>query len=147
MSAGDYSNPQVRNLAAGAYNLEYSCSKPRYNLHRIMLLALLLVLYTLQGFSSPQNPPSRQLPGLPPSQENPEPAVPDKMQRDMEKKANEQRQAELKRDTEKLLKLSTELKEYVDKTNQNVLSVEVVRKAEEIEHLAHSVKTKMRDGH
>lgn len=62
----------------------------------------------------------------------------------MEKKANEQRQAELKRDTEKLLQLSTELKEYVEKSNENVLSVDVVRKAEEIEKLAHSVKTKMR---
>jgi hypothetical protein len=115
--------------------------------NRILLLAFLLFLYTLQGFSSPQNPPSRQLPGMPPSQENPEPTVPDRMQRDMEKKANEQRQAELKRDTEKLVRLSTELKDYVDKTDQNVLSVEVVKKAEEIEHLAHSVKTKMRDGH
>ena len=62
----------------------------------------------------------------------------------MEKKANEQRHADLKRDTERLLQLSTELKEYVDKSNENVLSVDVVRKAEEIEKLAHSVKTKMR---
>jgi len=62
----------------------------------------------------------------------------------MEKKANEQRQAELKRDTDKLLQLSTELKQYVDKSNENVLSVDVLRKAEEIEKLAHSVKTKMR---
>jgi hypothetical protein len=36
------------------------------------------------------------------------------------------------------------LKEYVDKSNENVLSVEVVTKAEEIEKLAHSVKVKMR---
>jgi hypothetical protein len=62
----------------------------------------------------------------------------------MEKKANQQRQLELKRDTEKLLKLSTELKEYVDKTNENILSLDVVKKADEIEKLAHSVKMKMR---
>jgi len=62
----------------------------------------------------------------------------------MEKKANEQRQAELKRDTERLLKLSTELKEYVDKSNENILSLDVIKKAEEIEKLAHSVRTKMR---
>ena len=62
----------------------------------------------------------------------------------MEKKANEQRQAELKRDTAKLLQLSTELKDYVDKTNENVLSLDVVKKAEEIEKLAHSVKVKMK---
>src|SRR5215831_12451768 len=62
------------------------------------------------------------------------------MQKDMQKKANEQRQADLKRDTEKLLKLSTELKQYVDKTNENMMSLEVIKKAEEIEKLAHSVK-------
>jgi hypothetical protein len=66
------------------------------------------------------------------------------MRRSMEKKANQQRQAELKRDTERLLKLSTELKEYVDKTNENILSLDVVKKADEIEKLAHSVKMKMR---
>jgi hypothetical protein len=65
-------------------------------------------------------------------------------QKDMEKRANEQRQAELKRDTDRLFKLSTELKDYVDKTNSNVLSLEVIKKAEEIEKLAHSVRTKMR---
>jgi len=62
----------------------------------------------------------------------------------MAKKANQARQADLKRDTEKLLKLATELKDYVDKTNENTLSVDVVKKAEEIEKLAHSVKDKMK---
>jgi hypothetical protein len=67
-----------------------------------------------------------------------------RMEKDMAKKANQQRQAELKRDTEKLLKLATELKAYVDKTNENLLSVEVVNKAAEIEKLAHDVREKMR---
>jgi hypothetical protein len=62
----------------------------------------------------------------------------------MEKKANEQRHADLKRDTDKLLQLSTELKQYVDRSNENILSVDVVKKAEEIEKLAHSVKVKMK---
>jgi hypothetical protein len=68
----------------------------------------------------------------------------ERIEKEMAKKANQQRQAELKRDTEKLLQLSTQLKEYVDKTNENVLSFEVVKKAEEIEKLAHSVREKMR---
>ena len=62
----------------------------------------------------------------------------------MVKKANQARQADLKRDTEKLLKLATELKEYVDKTNEGTLSLDVLKKAEEIEKLAHSVKDKMK---
>ena len=78
-----------------------------------------------------------------PGREN-EPNIPPEMQKEMEKKANEQRHADLKRDTDRLLKLSTELKEYVDKSNQNVLSLDVIKKADEIEKLAHSVKTKMR---
>jgi murein tripeptide amidase MpaA len=66
------------------------------------------------------------------------------MEREMAKKANLERQADLKRDTEKLLKLAKELKEYVDKTNESTLSVDVVKKAEEIEKLAHRVKDKMK---
>jgi len=66
------------------------------------------------------------------------------MDREMAKKANQARQADLKRDTDKLLQLATELKKYVDKSNENVLSVEVLKKAEEIEKLAHRVKEKMK---
>jgi len=66
------------------------------------------------------------------------------MEKDMAKKANQQRQADLKRDTEKLFKLASELKDYVGKTNENVLSLDVLKKAEEIEKLAHSVKEKMK---
>jgi hypothetical protein len=81
--------------------------------------------------------------GLPQADES-GPSIPPQIQKDMEKKANEQRQAELKRDAARLLKLSTELKEYVDKSNQNILSLDVIKKADEIEKLAHSVKTRMR---
>ena len=62
----------------------------------------------------------------------------------MEKKAAKQRVAALKTDTDKLLKLSLELKEYVDKSNENVLSLEVIKKADEIEKLAKSVRDKMK---
>jgi hypothetical protein len=62
----------------------------------------------------------------------------------MAKKANLQRQAEIKKDTEKLLELATELKQEVDKSNENTLSLGVIRKAEQIEKLAKSVKEKMK---
>ena len=68
-----------------------------------------------------------------------------KIEKDMAKKANEQRQAEIRHDSEELLKLATELKQYVDKSNENILSIEVLRKSEEIEKLAHSVKEKMKN--
>jgi hypothetical protein len=68
----------------------------------------------------------------------------DRITRDMAKKASVERQAALKADTDRLMKLATELKQYVDKSNENVLSLDVLRKAEEIEKLAHSVKEKMK---
>lgn len=112
-------------------------------MHRtIVFFFLLLFLVTFSGYSSPQDtavPGPRSL-----SRGDTGPDIPPDMQKQIEKKANLQRQADLKRDTDKLLKLSTELKEYVDKSNENVLSVEVINKAEEIEKLAHSVKVKMR---
>jgi hypothetical protein len=70
-----------------------------------------------------------------------------KMEREAAKRANAQRQAELKRDTEKLFSLATELKSSVEKTSTGILSVEVVKKAEEIEKLAHSVKEKMKNSY
>ncbi len=63
---------------------------------------------------------------------------------DMEKKAAKDRVAALKNDTDKLLKLSVELKSYVDKSDENVLSLDVIKKADEIEKLAKSVKEKMK---
>lgn len=106
----------------------------------LFVLALTLSLGAQHALA--QNP---KFPPLPESQSGaPEDPGKAKLEREMEKKANQERQAALKRDTEKLLKLATELKEYVDKTNENVLSFDVVKKAEEIEKLAHNVKEKMK---
>lgn len=66
------------------------------------------------------------------------------MERDREKALNKQRQTNLQKDTDRLVQLATELKQYVDKTNEHTLSLEVIKKAEEIEKLAKSVKEKMR---
>ena len=67
-----------------------------------------------------------------------------RMERDMAKKANVERHNALKNDANKLLKLASELKQDVDKSNENVLSLDVLKKAEEIEKLAKSVKEKMK---
>ncbi len=85
--------------------------------------------------SSPQSPQQRR-------QEQDEELS--TIQKENARRANEQRQLELRRDTDKLLQLTNELRQYVDKTNENILSLEVIRKAEEIERLAKSVKEKMK---
>ena len=81
-----------------------------------------------------------------PTRQRPDPAEEARIraEKEMANKANVERQADLKRDTDKLLKLATELKESVDKTTESTLSLDVVKKAEEIEKLAHSVKGKMK---
>ena len=73
-----------------------------------------------------------------------EDAMTPEQRRELAKKQNEARQQELKRDTDKLLELATELKQYVDKSNENILSMDVVKKADQIEKLAKSVKEKMK---
>jgi type VI protein secretion system component VasF len=61
-------------------------------------------------------------------------------------KRNSLRQQEIVDDTAKLLSLAQQLKTEVDKSNKDMLSIAVVKKAEEIEKLAKSVKEKMRAG-
>ena len=63
---------------------------------------------------------------------------------DLQKKFNVQRQQEIKKDTDKLLQLATELKQSVDKSTENTLSLDVIKKAEQIEKLAKTVKDKMK---
>ena len=58
-----------------------------------------------------------------------------------------ERQLALRRDTERLLSLAAELKQNVDRTSPNILSMDVIKKAQEIEKLAKSVKDKMREAY
>ena len=67
------------------------------------------------------------------------------MQDRMTREANKKRQQDIRDDTDKLFQLATELKAAVDKTNENLLSLDVVRKADEVEKLARKVKEKMKD--
>lgn len=67
-----------------------------------------------------------------------------KQQREQARQRNIERQKKLKQETDRLLELATELKQYVDRTNENTLSVDVVKKCEEIEKLAKDVKNKMK---
>ena len=64
----------------------------------------------------------------------------------MQKAANKKRQEDIREDTHKLYQLAGELKDAVDKSNENLLALDVVRKAEEVEKLAKKVKEKMREG-
>ena len=58
--------------------------------------------------------------------------------------ANSERKKQLSDDSAKLLELAGELKVEVDKTNKDTLSLNVIRRAGEIEKLAHDIREKMR---
>jgi hypothetical protein len=57
---------------------------------------------------------------------------------------NSDRQKQLVADTQKLVALANELKSDVEKSNKDTLSMDVIRKADEIEKLAKSVRDKMK---
>jgi type VI protein secretion system component VasF len=114
-----------------------------------LLIVVLFFSVLFVGKSHAQSPQAPQGPQVHFPAHNPGEQPPDEMDKDMEKarlkRANDARQAQIKQDTDKLLILATQLKEYVDKTNADILSLDVVKKADEIEKLAHSVKEKMKD--
>jgi hypothetical protein len=104
------------------------------------------------GQATPSNgiPPSGQM-GTPPSTRlgnlsGTAPADPNAARdaRKMEEAQVSDRFKHIQEDTRKLLQLATELQIAVDKTQNDQLSLDVIRKAEQIEKLAKSVKEKMR---
>ncbi len=115
----------------------------RFKLFALTVLLLMTLLRCAPCFSQDPTPGNPVRPNLdaPDEHEKEERA---RIERDMAKKANQERQVQIQRDAGNLLKLATELKQYVDKTNENTLSLDVIKKAEEIEKLAHSVKEKMK---
>jgi hypothetical protein len=118
---------------------------------RIPITLCICILFAISVPAQQNHNPSGPPPSVnqnPPRVDPRENSGPDQAQqqlaRDMAKKANLQRQAAIKADADRLLKLAVELKDFVDKSNENLLSVDVLKKAEEIERLAHSVKDKMK---
>ena len=67
------------------------------------------------------------------------------MEEQQVKTRNMERQKQLVDDTQKLVALANELKTDVDKSSKDTLSLDVVRKADEIEKLAHNVKDRMKN--
>lgn len=68
----------------------------------------------------------------------------DDAQRQQAIAANPQRQQELKRDSEKIGQLTQELNDYLQESGDKVASVDALKKAEQIEKLANSVRAKMK---
>jgi hypothetical protein len=122
----------------------YHCISFEAHLRNLFTLSLLACLVTLGSAGAQvQNPAQTPNPPFGPEQREKDP-LQEKMEHQREKAMNKQRQADLQKDTDRLLQLATELKQYVDKSNEHTLSLDVVKKADEIEKLAKSVKEKMK---
>jgi hypothetical protein len=78
-----------------------------------------------------------------PSGANAQSATPDQgAKRDAVDASGDARKKQIADDSVNLMKLASNLKAEVDKTNQDTLSLAVIRQAEEIEKLAHKMRTK-----
>jgi hypothetical protein len=90
------------------------------------------------GSATRQNPtsPRPQIPGQAPVVESPNAPSP-------EKRALDENERDIKKKVEKLYELAAELKAEVDKTDSSkVLSLNLLKKAEEIEKLAREIKNR-----
>lgn len=93
------------------------------------------------GDLSGQSRPTSRVPPSDPSRQDDSPeATPEKSPTKAMLEANEK---DIKKNIEKLYQLATDLKAEVEKTDSSqVLSLLMVKKAEEIEKLAHDIKTR-----
>jgi hypothetical protein len=124
----------------------------------IVLLSLLVTfagprLYAPRGIAatSPASPlqartppagstSSEEVQGLPPNLESAQIPISDKQKREI-LKANFDR---MRRDAKELADLAKNLQDQLDKSNENVLSLGIVDKAEKIEKLARKIKSTAR---
>ena len=115
-------------------------NKPR-ELHRLRIALTLPTVLALSFYLPAQQntPPPGAVPSSQPSGQKSDaeaaraPLTPE-----------EKKRADLMADTEKLYKLTQELKAEVAKSNKDTLSVSVVKKAQEVERLAKSIKERTR---
>jgi hypothetical protein len=108
---------------------------------------LLFPTTALSQVTAPAPPPGFPSAGPPPRTVDPSMR---RMDEHMAMERNTERQQKIVADTARLLDLAKELNDAVShstkNTLSNTLSIAVVKKAEEIEKLAKTIKDKMRDG-
>ena len=116
----------------------------------LLVAGMLLLVHPAiaqQGDILPPPPTTGGAPVADPSVAGPSPAIPPSIRYHQQKMLAEKGQRELKQETDQLLQLAQQLKASVDKTNRNVLSLEVIKKTKAIEKLAKQIREKMQNGH
>ena len=111
---------------------------------RVLVCAMLLALPGRAQNGQETRPPLEQLPGQQGTSIFDHPGYEEEARQERQLRAlNAERQKALVSDTVKLLKLANELNADVKSGNPDMLTVDQLRKLEQIEKLAHSVKEKM----
>ena len=126
---------------------------------RRMFVCFLVILFSATPLLSQTNPQPEPLQVQIPDASQPDPsisgeqfpantgpkdAIRERAERQMEKDRQKQRWLEIKRRSEQLLETATELKQYVDKSGENVMSVEVIKKAQQMEKLSKDLQRMMK---
>jgi hypothetical protein len=120
------------------------------SIYRTAFLIALVAMVVFAGFARPagQFPPARTVRPMDPSQQTEnQNQQQDEQKQEQEKRRRElnlQRRKQISDETAMLVQLTTELKTEVDKTDKDTLSLTVIRKAEDIEKLAHAVRENMK---
>jgi hypothetical protein len=117
---------------------------------RVLAVAVVFVTLATTCSLNSQQSPNPGKPILLPEANRPPDANAQMAMREQQNKkqsfeaANIERKKQISDDSARLLKLASDLKAEVDKTSKDTLSIGVIRKADEIEKLAHNVKEKMK---
>jgi hypothetical protein len=128
-------------------NLHASGPSPLFTRLRAasVFLAATLACVALSGQSTANpagTPPNAQSAPPDPSHQAATPAKQTKQEK--ANAADNERKKQIADESSQLLSMALALKAEVDKTNKDTLSINVIRKADEIEKLAHTVKEKMK---
>ena len=107
---------------------------------RSFVLTLLLIVVSFTVFAVPQATRNGGLPDEPPGKHDP---TLSKMRKQNLENMNRERFLQVKQDSEKLLELATEIRSEMDDADENILSVKVIRNAEDAEKLAKEIHEKM----
>ena len=113
----------------------------------LFVFVTLVVAVPMYSQSNPADPvPAAQSPKASPSAQESVPAPPTEPNAEVHPPATaeEIRQAQIEADTKKLYQLSAELRAEVAKTYKESLSLTVLKKAQELEKLAKSLKVEMK---
>jgi hypothetical protein len=110
--------------------------------YRLLCLSILAVGFCNSGVSQNAAGAATQNPSPAASTQNDSQDKSAKVSR--QELQNQQRKDQLTADTAKLLQLANELKAEMDKSTKDTLSISVLKKADQVEKLAHKVRDEMK---